>query len=77
MTGPTKPIGITDLKEAMKAMDSWKLTASKMIMNKADYDDIIAFSQFECPGCGVSFSRDVGHPENGCDLGDIYNIMEL
>ena len=75
VTSPPKPLSKTDFRKAMEG--NWKLSASRMIMSKADYDDIMALDQFECPGCGVLFSRDMGHPENGCDLGHIYNVMEL
>jgi len=71
-----KPLTAIDLQKVKRLMDNWKLQPSRMIMNKKDYEDILAFDTFECPACGVSCNRAIGHPDNGCDLGKIYNIME-
>jgi len=72
-----KPLGITDLRKAMEVMNNWKLSASRILMNKKEYEDLLAFDTFECPECGATCGRITGHPDNGCGLGDIYNIMEL
>jgi hypothetical protein len=71
----TRPFNKTDLQNLMKQVNSWKPTASRMIMSKKEYDDIISLEQFECPACGVMCNRNMGHPEDGCDWGKIYNIM--
>jgi hypothetical protein len=71
----TKPLSKNDILKAFKLIENQGLTASRMIMSKKEYDDIIALEQFECPACGVMCNRNMGHPEDGCDWGKIYNIM--